>query len=987
MQREEWFAALSSGIVDAVPGQARAAVRAVAAGMGVGGLGDLVPALLISDVARRYADAWHPDDIAAWVSTLVDAPEEPSALDAVVLPVCDLYRSNELPFRRWWRPDQVSRMLLGWYARRRLADTDVDDVLADLVRRWSVDDPEAGADLVVGAMEDPVPPPDTFTAAPRDPAQRWLQKVARLAKVRREIDAALEGYDPVVAERDDLSVLLRHMLTHRAIAAQLPADYGWRDPVVDKAVAQMEAAAVQCGAFVATLTPYERSLLVPVSDDDRTLEEAMGIHRRTISVDRYGPNALPDRVGGGWRTTDWLQDYVFNVGGRVLRRSAGPMAHWTLVLEHGMAAGVVGLFDEDTPFRLALRRGEEAVALELLLPDDPEDPLRAQFSYDTAAPAAMLDLAVLVETGRARLDVFALNDEGRLVGIGTRLIPLPAQIVDALRPIAARGVRPAIEDVRGIYVRSDAEQQALSRDAFLSVEWTKSQSLLAAVDAASLVPGRPPTPASVAAATSAREVLLDLRIKHAERRHADPDAGEQASSELRSFQEQVLEAEQRYENAVALMRGTARDERAADGPAVSSEARLRKLVGGLVGTTTALLHLAVTRSALDGSDQLTARAAVGSGRTLRVVELDDSRVPLDALRTHMSGPLAGPEEFDAMLVAAPDLGRMIAEPLLERGVRRLIISPVWFLHAVPIHCWPATAGGGLLLDAFDSVSYAPSAAVLQRLRTRRRRGSSVAALSHGADLRFAGAEGRVLAALREGDEVFAGSLRAPTPRLSRAGRLRSPDPGVVRTPPTTQTLRAAAADGGLLHVACHGRWFVDDYWDSGIELAGGLGSSHWLSVGEVQRDLDLNRVELVNLSACESGVSTGLSWSVDRYAGIDGAFLAAGARTVVSTLWPVADVAAFLFSAAFYRALADGRPVWGAYHDAVSLLRTGEYRAIDGSHPLGAHIEAAGVDWPREVRELDRDGIDLTHPFFWGVFKLGGLVDAPVDALAPRRSS
>jgi CHAT domain-containing protein len=122
--------------------------------------------------------------------------------------------------------------------------------------------------------------------------------------------------------------------------------------------------------------------------------------------------------------------------------------------------------------------------------------------------------------------------------------------------------------------------------------------------------------------------------------------------------------------------------------------------------------------------------------------------------------------------------------------------------------------------------------------------------------------------------------------------------------------------------------------------------------------------------------------SVD-YAGVDGAFLASGARAVVSTLWPVADAAAFLFSAGFYHALAGGATVASAYRSAVSLLRTGEYRVIDGTHPVGKQLDAtAGVDWPREVRDLENDEIDLTHPFFWGVFKLSGLVDAPVTALA-----
>jgi hypothetical protein len=163
----------------------------------------------VAEIACRYAAADHPDDIADWPARSGITPNPPSILSAIVLPVCELYRSNELPIQRWWRPDELSRTLLGYYARRRLSAADIRHVMAELVERWKLLDPEVGADLLAEAMAPPPESPDIFTATPSNPAQRWLQKVAKLAEIRREVDAALAGYSPVLLERTDLTGFVR----------------------------------------------------------------------------------------------------------------------------------------------------------------------------------------------------------------------------------------------------------------------------------------------------------------------------------------------------------------------------------------------------------------------------------------------------------------------------------------------------------------------------------------------------------------------------------------------------------------------------------------------------------------------------------------------------------------------------------------------------------------------------------------------------------
>ena len=63
-------------------------------------------------------------------------------------------------------------------------------------------------------------------------------------------------------------------------------------------------------------------------------------------------------------------------------------------------------------------------------------------------------------------------------------------------------------------------------------------------------------------------------------------------------------------------------------------------------------------------------------------------------------------------------------------------------------------------------------------------------------------------------------------------------------------------------------------------------------------DMDFSRTLLVTLSGCETGV--GVSVRGEGSVGIQRAFLIAGARHVLATLWPIQDVETVEFMKAFY---------------------------------------------------------------------------------------
>jgi tetratricopeptide (TPR) repeat protein len=124
---------------------------------------------------------------------------------------------------------------------------------------------------------------------------------------------------------------------------------------------------------------------------------------------------------------------------------------------------------------------------------------------------------------------------------------------------------------------------------------------------------------------------------------------------------------------------------------------------------------------------------------------------------------------------------------------------------------------------------------------------------------------------------------------------------------TVGALEASWRDGvDVLHIATHGLADLRQPMTSLLMLPAkdAAGNSTYLTAGQVQGwrgDADL-----VYLSACETAV--GPARFADGMPGLQRAFLRAGARGVIATLWPVEDVYAGQFATDFYRRYTAGIP-------------------------------------------------------------------------------
>jgi len=114
---------------------------------------------------------------------------------------------------------------------------------------------------------------------------------------------------------------------------------------------------------------------------------------------------------------------------------------------------------------------------------------------------------------------------------------------------------------------------------------------------------------------------------------------------------------------------------------------------------------------------------------------------------------------------------------------------------------------------------------------------------------------------------------------------------------THAALFAQAPAANLLHLACHGRFRSDNPLFSSLQLADG-----WLTVRDTY-NLKL-QCDLVTLSACETGVSQVAPG--DELIGLARGFFAAGAPTLLVSLWAVDDEATTQLMTLFYQRLLAG---------------------------------------------------------------------------------
>lgn len=325
-----------------------------------------------------------------------------------------------------------------------------------------------------------------------------------------------------------------------------------------------------------------------------------------------------------------------------------------------------------------------------------------------------------------------------------------------------------------------------------------------------------------------------------------------------------------------------------------------------------------------------------------------------------------------------------ALPLLD-GVEDLVVIPSGNMAYVPVESL-VDEGGRYLADRFR-ISYSPSATVYAWLAELRRAprplrsatrtlllgdppfsDAQVRAMANGdagtpvAD--HQAVDSTVLAAARTGDPLALARLkRLPGTRAevaAIAGLAQSPTlllgPEATEQELTRLAMTGELAEFGTIHLATHGIADLEQPERSCLVLSqvdlpdayqaavdGGRIYDGRLTIQEIIAEWHLN-ADLVNLSACSTAL--GRHVSGEGVVGFSHAFLQAGARSLLASLWEVDDEATALLMKRFYDNLWRRQmPKVEALQEAKQWLR--QHEDVTGQRPF-------------------------EHPYFWSAFILIG---------------
>lgn len=273
------------------------------------------------------------------------------------------------------------------------------------------------------------------------------------------------------------------------------------------------------------------------------------------------------------------------------------------------------------------------------------------------------------------------------------------------------------------------------------------------------------------------------------------------------------------------------------------------------------------------------------------------------------------------------------EPHLS-GVRQLMVVMPGLGQALPLEAL-VDAKGRALAERFR-ISYAPSVLlhVLGRASASGRRPVATRPALLVGDPRFAAADSSRLAQL-PGSRA---EVLALAKHFSKANLLVGPDATVARL------ASLAALDQlrgyGTLHISTHTEVDVRRPLASALVLAADPrhpDTNGRLRASTIAQDWHLD-ADLVSLASCRSSI--GHPTMTDGSLGLSQAMLAAGARSVLASLWPTDDRATDLLMQRFYASVARGVSRAEALREAKCWLH--DWREADGSRPYAHPTYWAG---------------------------------------------
>ena len=176
---------------------------------------------------------------------------------------------------------------------------------------------------------------------------------------------------------------------------------------------------------------------------------------------------------------------------------------------------------------------------------------------------------------------------------------------------------------------------------------------------------------------------------------------------------------------------------------------------------------------------------------------------------------------------------------------------------------------------------------------------------------------------------------------------------------TAKTLQQSASRNPVVHIASHFKFSPGTEMDSFLLL----GDGSRLTLDKVRKGAAFRNTELLTLSACETAMgSNGTGSEIEGFGAIA---MERGAKSVIATLWSVADESTSLLMKEFYR-LKEEKKL-----PKVEALRQAQLGLLNGTiKPLPQQDSPMDGDEKSDRRTERQES--YAHPYFWAPFILMG---------------
>ncbi len=290
-----------------------------------------------------------------------------------------------------------------------------------------------------------------------------------------------------------------------------------------------------------------------------------------------------------------------------------------------------------------------------------------------------------------------------------------------------------------------------------------------------------------------------------------------------------------------------------------------------------------------------------TSRSARIIDTLPSRSTINRLSQDFTRSVRSGADARS---AGEKLHAAVIAPVLDESTQSLIVVPDGALHLVPFAAVPDLSGQYLVKRL--AVTAAPSATVYHLLSTQRRSATSLPllAVAYSPDQGTA-SNFRGLASLRSGS--LARLPYAKEEALVAAQTLGVESVALTGLDASEAKLKLQPLSRfRFLHLAAHGIAEEAEPDRAALVLSPGDGGDDglWQAREIVRHRLN---AEAVVLSACETG--TGKLQGQEGVMNLARAFLIAGARSVVASLWAVEDRSTATLMQSFYKHLAAGANV------------------------------------------------------------------------------